>query len=375
MNLNFMKLLFLFFSSCCLLFTTPLFAQYQQVPPQSAPPLKKPLGNNAFPAPEILFPQDGKLLPPYSTIRLSWKPVPGAKSYRIQLWEEDSMQPRWITEVKENWLIIKDAPYSSYMYLQGGIYRWDVAAMDPKLNENGHIASSSFEMTRQYFLSEHELFFKTRYGYSPIYRYVQANSVLGTSYDFNVSAHSADLSLDWWMSRQWGLSFSFGTSEQFRINYLGKDLGNVNFIYADIDFLWRAYLSLHPLGWTLGAQLGLVYQEFPQVESVLADLNKTSIVRPKSLCPKFGFKINKRLTNSWEMEFSSFVFMPVVVFGNYILKYTPSYGTNLHLYYSLSKSFSLGFGPSFERRKLTYKPSSYVQFTNTAIHVIARIRL
>ena len=281
----------------------------------------KPLALTAkkerLPAPTIIGPKHLDLYPTYGYVRLAWQGVEGVRGYRFRLWNEDKVKenqrwkrdtpPRWITEVKNPWLEIHDAPYTSYMYLESGTYRWDVAAVDKDGGIVGDTAMGYFRTSRQWFLKPHEIYLRAEYGFSPQEVYYQDSSLTGSQSKFLSASHRVNADLDWWFWRQWGMNLGGG----FQSLNLNPSVGqnpadSILFIHANADLLFRTYLSTVPWGWWLVLSAGFGMQEFPQVDSFVTSQGGGSIhvSRPKELGAKFGFQLHKRWNNWLEAQFN-----------------------------------------------------------------------
>ncbi|MBI3556645.1 MAG: hypothetical protein HY074_10315 [Deltaproteobacteria bacterium] len=281
----------------------------------------KPLALDAkkerMPAPTIIGPKHMDLYPTYGYVRLAWQGVEGARGYRFRLWNEDKVKenhrwkrdtpPRWITEVKNPWIEVHDAPYTSFMYLETGTYRWDVAAVDADGGYLGDTAMGYFRTSRQWFFKPNEIFLSAEYGFYPQEVYYQDSSVTGTQSKLLSSSHRLNADLDWWFWRQWGVNLGGGFQSLSLTSPSGQNPADtIFFVHANADLLFRTYLSTVPWGWWLVLSAGFGMQEFPQVDTFSASQGGGSIhvERPKAMGAKFGIQLHKRWNNWWEAQFN-----------------------------------------------------------------------
>ncbi len=264
-------------------------------------PLSLTAKRERLPAPTIIGPKHMDLYPSKGYVRLAWQGVEGARGYRFRLWNEDNVKenqrwkrdtpPRWITEVKNPWIEVHDAPYTSYMYLDTGTYRWDVAAVDKDGAFVGETAMGFFRTSRQWFFKPHEIYLRAQYGIGPSESYQEDSSITGKKNKLQSPSRHVDGSLDWWFSRQLGLGLGGGFQS---LDLTSAD--TILFIHANADLLFRTYLSTVPWGWWLVLSAGFGMQEFPQVDNLGSGVG-THVSRPKAMGAKLGFQLHKRWAN------------------------------------------------------------------------------
>lgn len=273
-------------------------------------------------APTIIGPKHMDLYPTYGYVRLAWVPVDGARGYRFRLWNEDKVRentrwkrdtpPRWITEIKQPWIEVHDAPYTSFMYLETGTYRWDVAAIDKDGGYIGETAQGYFRTSRQWFLKPNEVFIRASYGYAPNALYSSSSSQTGQGAHFSSTSHRFDTDLDWWLWRQWGLNFTGGLQSLAEHGPTAAASDTLLFIHTSADLLFRTYLSTVPWGWTFTAAAGLGMQEIPLIDQTASNVHA---VRPKIWGPHFGLRINKHFDSPWELESRLNILVPALTSG------------------------------------------------------------
>lgn len=331
----------------------------------------KPLslgGKHRLEAPQIVAPKHEEMFPTFGKVRLAWEGVPGARGYRFRLFEEDRVRenrrwkretpPRWVTEVKQPWIEVHDAPYTSFMYLQTGLYRWDVAAIDKEGGLVGDVATGYFRMSRQWHLKERDFYLRFHYLYTPLLDYRSYSALAsGGITASNARAHSYRGDIDVFPWRHWGVSVSGGNSSMF-----GSSVPNsVEYFNVALDFLFRWYLSIEPRGWTFITNLGLGLQEFPNIDNV-ATVNAEHIERPRVLGPRLGFRFYKRWNSPWELQLlGNFQFHTWWAAdpsgGSSDLKPSLDGDLGTRLLYNWTENFALGAGLQGEYRKVRYSPS------------------
>lgn len=330
-----------------------------------------------LPAPIVIGPKHRDLYPTYGYVRLAWQRVDGARGYRFRIWNEDKVRenyrwkkdsaPRWVTEVKNPWLEVHDAPYSSYMYLESGLYRWDVTAVDPDGSTLGETSTAYFEVSRQWFLKPSEVFIRAIYGFAPQERYSQELSGNGESTSYTSPSHHLDADLQWYFARQWGTEVGVGLQTlRMQSSLLGSGpTEQVLFMNAHADMLFRAFLSTEPYGWWLVLSAGFGAQEFPQVNSVSAADQTLQISRPKVLGPRFGFEIHKRFNTPAQRPFELYFKLNslINVFAidaseNGSNAGTPlNAGMQLNWLWHATNHFALSLGIAADSRRATYATS------------------
>lgn len=322
-------------------------------------------------APQIIAPNHLELFPTHGKVRLAWQAVPGARGYRFRLFEEDKVRenrrwkrdtpPRWVTEVQQPWIEVHDAPYTSYMYLQSGLYRWDVAAIDKDGGYIGDVATGYFRTSRQWHLKPNDFYLRAHYFFTPYMDYKSYSSLSGQGFQED-NAHAIQFrgELDWFFLRHWGVSLGGSYSS---LGGRADIPSSADYMSLNLDALFRWYLSIEPRGWTFTGSLGLGLQELPNIDNVTTDASHLHIERPKVLGPRFGFRFYRRWNNPWEMQ----------IMGNYMFPvwwaHDPSGGSSdikqaingdltWRFLYNFNEHFAAGLGLQGEYRKLRYSPST-----------------
>lgn len=343
-------------------------------------------------APQIVGPKHLDTFPTYRRVRLAWESVPGARGYRLRLWEEDKAKldgpntrrtpPRWITEVKQTWLEVHDAPYSSYMYLGSGTYRWDVAAIDKDGGYVGDPAMGYFQMSRQFHMNPRELFVRVQSILSPAVDYKSYSGVAGRGYeDAETASIAVRAEVDYFFKRNWGVAMG-GT-----VSTLGFQAGlgaPVDYFVINLDALYRAQLSLEQRGWRLQFSLGLVLQEMPAIDGPNVVPEAVHIERPRVFGAHTGFRIHHRWRNPWEVQlisdlaFNAFWFHDPYGTGSSI---KPTFNGSIEArgLYHFTKVFAGGLGLVMDYRSIKYDaglqhPDSSVRIQSTNITLTGQFR-
>lgn len=254
-----------------------------------------------LPAPEITSPKHMELFPSRGTVRLSWKKVDGAKSYRVRLWDFEGYAgtggrslPRWETKTNQNFLEINDAPYSSFMFLESGRYRYDIAA----INENslGYDAIGFFEVDRSWFLKPSETYVRLATGGSPYTRLYSTD--VGGQNARRPRAYSARLALelDHWMLRRWGVYLAGHGDYVWNRVVDGSAIVSSGFLLSETRFglQHRVHLASTPDGFDFMAALGFGTFEIVDV-SIIRESVEDTIRRRANLGRVMAFSVDAQL--------------------------------------------------------------------------------
>ncbi|MBI2607114.1 MAG: hypothetical protein HYW49_13650 [Deltaproteobacteria bacterium] len=317
----------------------------------------------ALPAPELLEPADGAFFPVEPKARLSWKPVAGARSYRVQIWDKDEVRDRvrkqrlpvarWITETREPWLEFHDVPYSSYLYLQPAEYRWDVAAIDATTDELGQQSSRSFVVTRQYYLRSKQVLVRLNAAFSASAKYGSHSATGNQSQQLSASSSGIAAEAQWWYARQWGLGFD---ADLLTVGLGGA--GNSAAFSLGADFNHRVHLSKDAAGWTLVFGAGLGLQQLPQIDRASSPSQVSS---PQALGPRLGLRLIKRFESPWEAELRLASLVPAYTFatptGADVTKAPLNAAATVALRYHTNPNTAWMVGYSGGVRRVLYVPS------------------
>lgn len=346
-----------------------------------------------LPAPSIIAPKHMDLFPSNGYVRLAWKRVDGARGYRFRLWEEDKVRenyrykrdtpPRWVTEVKTPWIEVHDAPYSSYMYLGDGVYRWDVAAVDKDGGYVGDPAVGYFEVSTQWFLKPSEFFLRGRYGYAPSINQSSSDTRSAFQRDFKAASHRFHLDGDWFFSRRWGVNANIGIDSFTFRGVAAEPSTSVFYTAFDFSLLSRTYLSSTPFGWTLTGSLGLALFETPFASAFNATTGGVEVHRARTFGPKFGARLGRRFDSPLELQFlASTVINVTTSLDDGVNKtYTP---LNIDLaartLYHFNNHLAATLDLNFERKRARFSPSttkapSEASYSGVTIALGAQINL
>lgn len=286
----------------------------QQSPQQQRPQYFNSPGAKKLAAPQVIAPDSQELYEPMGKIRLAWTPVPGAAKYLLRIWDKSKLdkaraegkelKPRWETTVTEPWIVLHDVPYASYMYLDQALYVWEVAAIEKGSNELGILTQSSFEVSRQYYLSKRELFLRFEYGYSPTVSYKQSNADRNTTFSKSSSSHQLRFDIEGWFTRHWGADFYAQTSS--------FDTGDtrIQINRYSLALLNRTYLSTDAAGTTVNWRLGFSLQDYPQIDPA-TDIAPVPLVSyPQAWGFMGGFRVSTRFSFPLELQFAANAVLP-----------------------------------------------------------------
>lgn len=273
-------------------------------------------------APKIIGPVDPQTYPYHSKVRLAWTKVPGARGYRFRLWEEAKAMraakkgrepvPRWSTEIKNTHIEILDAPYSSYMYLDDGKYRWDVAAVNNEGGLVGEVATSYFNISDQWYLPENESITTLEYGIAPNYYYSYHSSSTNQDATTRYWRHRFKFQHDSWFAREWG----WGVLGLFNVHKVtafdGAAEPSLLAIYGGLGLLlnYRHYLSHFSGGWTFYLSAGPAANQFIQLETLGSSGQAITYQKPTMFGPDITFGFGKHSQGPWEWRFFSHWFIP-----------------------------------------------------------------
>ncbi|HRK01337.1 MAG TPA: hypothetical protein PLH57_01615 [Oligoflexia bacterium] len=220
-----------------------------------------------LPAPQTLSPPDQALYPPLAKIRLAWAQVPGAKKYLFRLWDEDhrvyhtqikkESHLRWETTVDRTWIVVHDAPYSSFIYLDPGDYRWEVAGVNEDNHQMGEFASGRFEVNKKYFFKPrvHEL---SLFGITSPRYFVRFGS-LGSNANIKVMTipFGGGGAWNWWGSRVSGLRLTASVVSVIRRHTMRK---------IALEGRFRYKLSNVPKAWHFEFGIGPSFLQLPHID-------------------------------------------------------------------------------------------------------------
>lgn len=305
-----------------------------------------------LPAPEITGPKHMELFPSRGTVRLSWKKVEGAKSYRVRLWDFDAYAgtegrslPRWETKTDQNFLEINDAPYSSFMFLESGRYRYDIAA----INENslGYDAIGFFDVDRNWFFKPSETYLRIATGGSP-YTRLYSTDVGGVNAR-RPRAYSARLALelDHWLLRRWGVYLAGHGDYVWNRVVDGAAVVSSGFLISETRFglQHRAHLSSTPDGFDFMAAMGFGTFEIVDV-SIIRESIEDTIRRRANLGRVMAFSVDAqvallyRTMGSWVWSGRALLRNPFIYRGYQVrdqaeFLYRPSYSVAARATYLL----------------------------------------
>lgn len=317
----------------------------------------------ALPAPRLIFPAKDQLFPPAPKIRLSWEAIPGAKSYRVQIWDDELAkerlknqklpQARWITEVENNFLEIHDVPYSSYTYLQPSTYRWDITPISENTSKLGQMSSSKFEVSKKYYL-EPEVYLRGWLERGPSLEYLTSSPVRGEKHIYRGTSDGMHLEYENWLSRSFGLNAAGG----IRILRL-QPSGNYTSYDLQASLSHRINLSRTKYGMQLIFIGGLTWQEF-----IMVDVEDTgSITRPVAFGPSGIIRAKYRFESPWEVDASARAIattLTIVKNSEVDKSFTPlNYVGQITFRYFLSPHFAATFGITHENRKVMFQAKPY----------------
>jgi len=322
-----------------------------------------------LPAPQILSPRNSDTFPTYSRVRLAWRPVEGARGYQFRLWEDDKIRankkigkatgPRWVTEVPTPWIEVHDAPYSSFMYLDTGLYRWDVAAVDKKGGKIGEPATGYFRVNKDPYLHPKEIFLRLQYGLSPA-TYDQESAASNSSNKFSLVSHKFYADGDWFFKRHLGLSGGLG----LRTINIKPNATTVTANMAHFDLLYRSYLSNRHFGWTLTGSLGMGWIELPQLEGAAAEPGRLNVSNPQAIGVRAGF----RLLKTWDSPWSAEAFGSLMLHAFLLNHPGPGEGSihqpldielGARAFRKVALHTALGFGLTAESREIAYRSEGF----------------
>ena len=316
-------------------------------------------------APQIIGPRHLEMFPTFGRVRLAWQPIAGARGYRFRIWNEENSNdslaqrktPRWITEIKQPWLEVHDAPYTSFMYLESGTYRWDVAAIDKDGAFVGDPAMGYFQMSRQYHLQPNELFIRLWGLIAPSVGYESTSGPANQSYaDDESSSLAFRGEAEYFFRRHWGLSLGGSLSALSSLDGMGS---SIDYFSGNLDALYRTYLSIQPQGWTMTFLLGIGLHEFPNIDGPSMQIEKIHVERPRVLGPRAGFRLSRRWNNPWEVQLAGNIMVNAFWFhdpygGGTELSPTINTAAEIKTFYHLSKTFAGGLGLGIENRSIKY---------------------
>lgn len=321
-----------------------------------------------LPAPTIVGPKHMDLFPTYGYVRLAWQPIAGVRGYRFRIWNADKVRenfrekldtpPRWVTEVKNPWIEIHDAPYSSYMYLETGVYRWEVAGVDKEGGVVGDPAIAFFETSRQWFLKTEELYLRPylMHKFNEVHRTSSGNTGVNTNYSASDTAIGGEA--DWFFSRHWGLNLA-SALDMYSARATGDSPANtMHDIRAELNLLLRTYLSTVPYGWTFTLNAGLGFEEVSQIDNITT--TDSNITKLKVFGPKLGFKIAKRFDSPFELQFFANALLPLYLSGGLSstnsLRATLNGFAELRALYHFNQHTALMASFGDEQRWVAYSP-------------------
>jgi hypothetical protein len=340
-----------------------------------------------LPPPTVVAPKKEDVFPSYGKVRLAWLPVSGARAYRFTLWNEAKLReakrkkieaiPRWTTEVKQTWLEVTDAPYSSYMYLEAALWRWDIAAVDAETGQTGQVATNYFRTSSQEFLHRDEKVLRLEYRFTPSMTYEQSSSATGTNGLYSSTSSHLAIDGDWWIGRAWGFSAGAGV-ETLALPMIS---GTTAFTHFNFDALFRVHLSPSPWGWSLAMALGGAIQTLPQLEIVDSSVGVSNLV---GIGPHLQLRLNYDLrdpSKPWQAQIVGTLFPPLVTQGgsasSNVNLQTMDADISARLMRQFTQRTSVGLGVTGQTKGVRYIPdaalaNSVVRISGWAISLMAQ---
>ncbi|GEM_PF-1714570 len=275
--------------------------------------------------PVLMTPDEGAVFPLESRIRLSWVPQENARSYRVRLWYVENTvpdsvvpwhshqaHPIWTTEVQNPWIVVRDVPYSSFIAMKAGLYRWDVSSIHERTGTPSTPAVGHFEISKYPadFIAETVL--RPFIRVDPFFVYQTRSNVTGLRTQDRYFATNGGVEATFWTSPHWGLNAQ-ATVSNFTArfsNSSGAPATKVVFFNTDVTMLYRTRFSPYPDEWRFTTGLGIGLHEFPQVDKVLSFNRSVSVARPKSLGLAALLKLQHAISKSMAVVVQNRLLIP-----------------------------------------------------------------
>lgn len=223
--------------------------------------------NTKLPAPQTLSPGNDALVAPVSKIRLAWARVAGAKQYFFRLWDEDNAvvhkqikkksHLRWETTLDQPWIVLHDAPYTSFMYLDQGNYRWEVAGLDADSHQVGDFSTGRFEVHKKVYFKPKTHTLLGRFIFGPRYFSKFVSAPADTSYQRITTTYGGYGSWTWWADRQFGTRVAGEVNAVLRSHAIRK---------LHLEGRFRHKITNSPKGWHFELGLGGAFIQVPHLQ-------------------------------------------------------------------------------------------------------------